>query len=121
MNNIEIIKKNEITVAIFPSEYADDVQKLLKLLNSPLWTPHNLVTIKFVRNDKYNEVLTGSPLLNLVRDLRNVCFPLTVAPYACFRASLKECKEFIKDEMRITIPQGFLPAIQDAGFEVEEV
>ena len=120
MNNIEIIKKNEITVAIFPSEYADDVQKLLKLLNSPLWTPHNLVTIKFVRNDTYKNTIQNH-LLPLVRDLRNVCFPLTVAPYAGFRASLKECKEFIKDEMRITIPRGFLPAIQDAGFDVEEV
>lgn len=123
MNNVEIIQNDEFAVAIFPSQYSENVKKLLDLLQMPEYTPNDLIRVKFVSFVKW-EPLDGSGgnrLLNMVRDLRESCRVLGMSPRHHFRASLKECKEFIKDGTLIYIPVGFLKIIREIGIEVEEV
>lgn len=123
MNNVEIIQREEFTVAIFPSNHSQYVRNLLELLQMPEYTPDNLICVKFVSFVKWEQLdgSAGNRLLNMVRDLRKSCRVLEMSPRNHFRASLKECKEFIKDETVICIPFGFLKILRDIGIEVEEV
>lgn len=120
--NVEIVDKGEISVAIFPSKYSDCVRGLLSLLEMPEFTPRNLAHIKLIKFEKWDKMASyHSPLLNKVLDVREACRVLENSPFPHFRASLKECRDFVSGDTTIAIPRGFLSIIREIGVEFEEV